>query len=259
MLSGWFGFANIGSSNLFWYIYLHIVIAMPDRHLIFLLCIILFAAACKKENNANSAMGKTFTKQKINSTGSLRVFATSGEIIDINIKSNFTQNYDAMFEQVIANAWTSANYPDSFIFTGLNSCSVFIQYGGIHPSADLIRDGNNFVIRIRELTEGVSYFNPFSKTFGYLILQYPPQIYDETLFSSTNGIYQFSYNTYAVYVLKKYASVWTAPFFVYYYQNNSGGGKMGINNNIIKNDFYKNLPLGDTVVLKTAQVTYQIN
>jgi len=100
------------------------------------------------------------------------------------------------------------------------------------------------------------YNEQFTHSITYNIRQVKPEVYSEYLVSSTRGDYIFGYTGKEKYVLQESNGQLVAPEILFM-QHHLLVYYNGRANNILQNDFYKNIPTGDTVSIQGYLLLYE--
>lgn len=96
----------------------------------------------------------------------------------------------------------------------------------------------------------------FTRKIDYTIGQVKPEVFSEYLISSTGGYYVFGYSYKPKFILNQSGSQLVAPVIQFAeHSTNTYFGKRV--NNTLQSDFYKNLPVADTLTLREYLIIYE--
>lgn len=209
--------------------------------------------SCKKETAIQINYNYTYQKTGSAAAGPIRVFARTGEIRDYKIvkkitildSADFTSvGYDWGFNQLMMNCSFSnagqgvvTNY-----YTSENCTSI--QVNGY-----LRLNGSNNIT-------GYSGGDIYTHSFLYNIVQMKPIVFNQYLASSTNGNYQFEYTGLQTYIFTQWQHQLVAPVFLYAVRSNNYYYS-GYFNNIPDYNFFKQIPVGDTLILQEFYLLYK--
>ena len=220
------------------------------------ICLLFFGViviSCSKETLAELGYPSIFHKSGFRLNGSLRVFASTGEVIDKDVISRFNEsdssqlNYQTNYVVSYPGAWDSVTFSDPG-HAIMNSLQCRVD-----------RDGKNYILTRLDTTLSVTYMEEYSHNIAYFIGQIKPIIYSESLSSSTRGEYLFPYSATQKFLLSKTGDKLVAPLIVFKLYSsyaNGLGSYTSYVNNILQDDFFKSMNQGDTVVLNEYVITY---
>ena len=225
---------------------------------LFLLFIGVFIFSCSKDSLSDLDYPSTYHKSGIKPNGSLRVFSSAGEINNRDIISRFNQTDSSFFNNTSDNI---GNYPgkmDSVYFSDAGNAIMTEYNTALHCLVK--QEGKNFLLTRADTTKGTTYLNEMSHNITYYLGQVKPDLYSESLYSSTRGDYYFNYSATEKFILSKPGEELVAPILEYKLYRaavNGGGDNFGYINNILQDDFFKNLDKGDTIIIKDFLITYE--
>jgi len=217
---------------------------------IFVTILVLAVIFCDCKKGDNSLQHGITYHRSANSGGSIRVFGSSGEIIDATIVNRFTQLDDANMTTMGTHLGTL----DTIQIVDGNNARLFEngRYSDF-AYASISRDFNFYN---SDTISGYTYGEVYTRTVNYYLCLYKPIVYVETIASSTAGTYQFLYKGRKEYFIEEKNNQLVAPWIVFYYHFPSGSSAFSIQNRLDKN-FYKSLQPRDTVVLREHSLSYE--
>jgi len=132
---------------------------------------------------------------------------------------------------------------------------AIVNDGYAHRSCTIDHENEALILTRTDTSQSTCSGDQFTRTMTYYVGEIKPVVYSEYLVSSTRGYYVFGYTSTGKYVLQESNGQLVAPeiFFVYhttnYYQGNT--------NNILQDDFFKNMAEGDTASIMGYQLLYE--
>jgi hypothetical protein len=225
---------------------------------LFLLFFAAFIFSCSKDSLVDLGYPSTYHKTGIRPNGDLRVFSSAGEINNRDIISRFNQTDSFFFNNTSDELGNYSHKMDSIYFSDAGNAIMTEYNTALHCLVK--QEGKNFLLTRTDTTNGTTYLNEMSHNITYYLGQVKPDLYSESLYSSTRGNYYFNYSATEKFILSKPGAELVAPILeykIYRAAVNGGGDYSGYINNILQDDFFKNLDKGDTVIIKDYLITYE--
>jgi hypothetical protein len=227
---------------------------MKSKQLLFLLLLVLVTFSCKKNDTTQITYPSVYHKSGLKTAGDLRLFSSNGEIRDPAVKSRFIQLDSA---QVNSFSKFIRDYPGHMDSINLQDAQhAIINDGYVSMNCVITQSGNRLTLTRADTIIGYSSGDEFTRTIAYYIGQIKPEIYTEYLISSTRGAYSFGFTGREKFVLDKSGGQLSAPLILFI-QHNQQQQPISYVNNILQEDFYKNIAVGDTLSLKKYLVLYE--
>jgi len=220
-----------------------------------LACIFLIAPSCNKNDSGISLnYPSAFFKSGYQIIGTYRLFANTGEIKSAPLINRFYTMDTANFNYT---ASVIKNFPgplDSVQFPDEQQATVFEYFQW--RKTQVSRMGSKLVLTKTDTTLGYTNFDELTHNVMYYLGEIKPEVFNESIYSVSGGIYFFQYRAMEKYVLVQSSGQLYAPILQYGFYRN------GLNihwflNNVLDKDFYKFLPAGDTISLREARLLFK--
>jgi hypothetical protein len=220
---------------------------------IIIICFLSFYSCKKEESIPKPVIGKTYSKEKIDKNGKLRLYASTGEITDAAILSRY-ETYSSSYLSNYIDYYVQGPQLDSLIF--LNEVSARLVDDYASRTFEYTHDKTNIILVQRDTVSLSVYGNLYSNSLVYLVGKYKTPIYSEQLVSSVGGEYLFTARGKIQNVFNIAQNIISAPLIaaVRYTPRSTG---VNLVNNEFSPEFYQKLDLTDTVVIQLYSVTYQ--
>jgi hypothetical protein len=197
-----------------------------------------------------------YHKTKIKPSSGILVYSNQGQITDIDIVNRLIA-IDSFYFSYHRNDITSSynNYHDSIEFIDALHAKVLIDYNN-WSNCDITDQFPRLILTRKDtLTVSGVQYDPFSQTLPYWLCQYKPLIYQEWLVSSTRGYYLFGYSGNDKFAFKLSGDQLYAHITMYVEHKQLF--QTGYVNNFLDENFYLNLPDGDTVTIQSHSLLYE--
>jgi hypothetical protein len=233
-----------------------IIICLMRRLSFFLFfCLITIIYSCQKDSLSGTPYHSTYYKSGIITTATVRLFTSKGEITDRLLVDRFNGVDSSIFNYWADYIANEQGFMDSIIFTDDQNAFVVEYYNRV--SCNVIYQKGSFILTQSGISTAYSYEDIFTNTISYFIGQIKPDVLTEYLVSSTRGNYQFGYTAGFKYVLERKGEKIFAPLIQFLTHHDLlNQGSSGYVNNMLQEDFYKKLIVGDTVALRQYRVLY---
>ncbi|MEP7373013.1 MAG: hypothetical protein ABI675_06445 [Chitinophagaceae bacterium] len=227
---------------------------MTSNKILFLLLAELIFFSCKKNDTTQIAYPSVYHKSTIKTGGTPRLFCLNGEIRNPVIISRFNLLDSANFD-LYANRLLDNHYRMDSIYLRDPQHATIKDYD-IPKNCLVTRKRNVFELTGLDTITGYSSADEFTRTLSYYIGQIKPEVYAEYLISSTRGVYLFEYRGREKFVLDRSGGQLAAPFIIFIKHSQQQQSTEYVNN-ILQEDFYKNIAAGDTILLKKYLLLYE--
>ena len=222
---------------------------------LFLFFLIILIFSCKKDEPFKQlTYPSVYYKSGIKIAGDLRVFSTSGEIKDPSITSRFLATDSLSYSYGADQIGNNPGTMDSIKFSDAQHAIVKEGYSQYNCAVD--QENKELILTRADTSARLIYNEQFTHSITYNIRQVKPEVYSEYLVSSTRGDYIFGYTGKEKYVLQESNGQLVAPEILFM-QHHLLVYYNGRANNILQNDFYKNIPTGDTVSIQGYLLLYE--
>jgi hypothetical protein len=181
--------------------------------------------------------------------GSLRLFSSQGEIKNQLITSTYMQRDTPSFNNFIRFVRSYEGIMDSVqVFDPQHAR---LNHEWKQTDCSLSTEGDLLVLTKREVSPECCFpDDTYTKSLPYYLSRVKPEVHSEFIDSSTGGNYYFGYRGKKKFVLKRVpGGKLVAPVMWYTRHSTNTYYYSGNLNNILQNDFYRNLATGDTVTL----------
>jgi len=227
---------------------------VKSKRFLFLVLLALVIFSCKKNDSTQITYPSVYHKSGMKAAGDLRVFSLNGEILDAGVISRFSLLDSAHFT-FYANSLRDDHFiMDSIYLQDPQHAIVIDRY--VPTNCLITRSGNRLILTRADTVIGYSSGDAFTRTIAYYIRQIKPEVYTEYLTSSTRGVYQFGFTGREKFVLDRSGGQLVAPFIFFILYGQQQQSTLYVNN-ILQEDFYKNMAVGDTLLLKKYLVLYE--
>jgi hypothetical protein len=227
---------------------------MKSNRFLFLFLLALVIFSCKKNDSTQITYPSVYHKSGMKTAGDLRVFSSNGEILDAGVISRFNLLDSANFT-LYANSIRDDHFiMDSIYLQDPQHAIVIDRY--VPTNCLITRSGNRLILTGADTIIGYSSGDEFSRTTAYYIGQIKPEVYTEYLISSTRGAYAFGFTGREKFVLDRSGGQLVAPFILFTLHGQQQQSTSYVNN-ILQEDFYKNISVGDTISLKKYLALYE--
>jgi hypothetical protein len=226
------------------------------RPTIFLFVVaMLFLLSCNdKEVQPSIAFPSEYHKSGVEPGDGFRVYTREGELRDKLILEKFIGIDSTYFNNMNYNMRRHGFY-DSIKFSPIRQASLVGYW-----KTDCTTSGSGGLIVLTQndtIDRCCSYPEVLTRTFDYYIVQIKPNVFSESIYSSTRGAYLFTYVYQPKFVLMKYDGKLVAPF-IQYVRHSDTAYEQGELNNLPVLDFYKYLTEGDTLILTNSFITFEL-
>jgi hypothetical protein len=185
-----------------------------------------------------------------------RVYTKDGEVKDKLTLEKFLAIDSTYFNNMNYNLRTHSYYMDSVKFSRPHQATLFRSNSEIDCTTS---NSGGLIVLTQNVTidQCCSYPEVITRTFGYYILQVKPNVFSESIYSSTRGAYLFTYVFQPKSILMKYNGKLVAPV-IEYVRHSEVYYDRAMLNNILLPDFYKYLAEGDTLTLTNSFFTFEL-
>src|SRR5689334_12907182 len=121
------------------------------------------------------------------------LFSRSGRITASWLLHDFESRDSDQLSQYANNLMNTKSFADSIKIIDAHHASIF-HYTS-YQDYSLRSVGNLYFFSAKDTTSEISYGDLFTHTAFYWIPLYKPAVWDENIYSSTRGIYLFTYRT----------------------------------------------------------------
>lgn len=222
----------------------------------FLLLLVWWIAifSCKKNDDSKITYPSVYHKAGLKARGELRLFSSNGEIRDPTALSRFnlldTANFTTFSEYVRDNQETMS----TIHLQDPQHANITDRYTA--KNCLITRERGRLILARTDTSAGYSEADEFTRSPSYYIAEIKPEVYSEYLISSTRGFYQFGYTGREKFILERSGGQLAAPFIFFTLHRQPQEYRLNVNN-ILQEDFYKNISAGDTIALKEYLVLYE--
>ena len=220
------------------------------------LCLVSIIYSCQKDSLSGTPYHSTYYKTGIIPTATLRLFTSNGEITDPSLIDRFKGADSNLFNDRATYIANEQGFMDSIMFPDEQNAVVVDYYN--RTGCKVIYQKGKFLLTQAGVSTGYSYDDIFTNTIFYFIGQIKPDVFTEYLVSSTRGNYQFGYTAGFKYILERKGEKMFSPLIQFITHHSlTYQGNAGYVNNMLQEDFYTKLAVGDTVALREYDLLYE--
>ena len=220
----------------------------------FLLLLGMVIFSCKKNDTTQITYPFVYHKSGLKIVSDLRLFSSNGEIRDPELISRFNQQDSSQFT-LYANAIGDDHFRMDSVFLQDPQHAVIKDYN-VLKNCIITQAGSILTLTTVDTSIGYSSGDEFTSTPGYYIGRIKPEVYTEYLISSTRGAYSFGFTGREIFVFDRLGGQLAAPIILFIHRKQLQQN-MSFVNNILQEDFYKKMAVGDTLSLKKYLVLYE--
>jgi hypothetical protein len=232
---------------------------MKKNKYLFLLILWVPIFSCNKSDSlSNNGYPSNYHKAGIMTNGNIRVFSLTGEIRSQSVISRFNNSDSSVFSYFADDIGNKPGRMDSIKFS--DALHAIMNDNRMPLNCLVSRGKGTFLLTRTDTSFGTTTPNEMSHSISYYIGQEKPELFSEYLVSSTRGEYIFGYSAREKFILNISGGLILAPLILYRFYpsgQNSGVYYNGYINNILQNDFYKNIEVDDTVTIQEYMVLYE--
>jgi hypothetical protein len=210
--------------------------------------------SCKKNDDTQIRYPSAYHKSGLKTTGDLRLFSSNGEISDPAAISRFNLLDSANFTIYADYIRDNQETMDSIQLQDPQHAIMIDQYTA--KNCFLTRERGRLILTRADTSIGYSEADEFTRSPSYYIAELKPEVYSEYLISSTRGFYQFGYTGREKFILDRSGGQLAAPLIFFTRHRQFQDYSLYVNN-FLQKDFYKNIPVGDTITLREYLVLYE--
>ncbi len=226
---------------------------MKSKKFLLVLLTAIAVAACQKNDDSRITYPSIYRKSGLKPAGELRLFSSNGEILDPAALSRFNLLDSANFTSYSDYVRDNQETMNRIHFQDPHHAAITDRY--LERNCLVTRESSRMIVSGIDTIVGYSQADQFTRSPSYYISQVKPEVYTEYLISSTRGYYQFGYTGREKFVLDRYKGQLVAPFIIFTLHGPQQWYSSFVNN-VLQDDFYKNILAGDTITLKEVLVLY---
>ena len=196
-----------------------------------------------------------YHKASIKTVNGPRVFSSNGEIGNQSVIRRLVINDTSLFSSMVNGLMNNLGILDTITF--IDPQQAVLHHSFYNRHCRVSNKLGHFLLTSNDTTTGYTSNDALSQKVGYHIGQIKPDILTEFVYSSTAGIYNFGYTAKEKHMFAKKGNKVSAPIILYVQHRNSDFYESGYTNNILDEDFYKQLSPGDTLLLREFFVLYE--
>jgi hypothetical protein len=226
---------------------------MKSKKYLFMFLTAIAVVACQKNDDSRITYPSVYRKSGLKPAGELRLFSSNGEIRVPALLSRFNFLDSANFTNYSNYARDNQETMNRIQFQDIHYAIITDRY--LENNCRVTRESSRMILSGIDTIVGYSQSDEFTRSPSYYISTVKPDVYAEYLVSSTGGFYQFGYTGRGKYILDRYRGQLVAPFIIFTQHRQQEQYTLYINN-ILEEDFYKDILPGDTIALKEYLLLY---